>query len=394
MSARPLESLLQAIAGSDALARGCVNVLGFEAIRRSIGERWHARREQVWDHIQKTVEGRLSPADTVVRIGEVEFLVFFAVESGPVAQTVCLRLLQEILVHYLGAFEMADLTIKTVTAVHGSALSCVDLDPSAILQATDPNAPARRASLEDAERKSAANALPPVAKVRDFDLHFQLEDIVSLRHDALAGGRIRRLVMQDGAGAPLTRQELASLDTTSLAAIDMQTVTFATALLQGQSSFAYPSLLLPAALQTFGHSASRARYLQMLRALPPEGRRRLSVELINIDEGTPSGRIADTVSALRGVCRGVAAFTVPTARAMCVLRNHQMMAVMVNTQQLAPAGVSREPAIARFAEAAKGVAPVTGLYGDLLPGELIAAREAGIIYWINPLERIGRQAAA
>jgi FMN phosphatase YigB (HAD superfamily) len=112
------------------------------------------------------------------------------------------------------------------------------------------------------------------------------------------------------------------------------------------------------------------------------------VELVNLDEGTPSGRIAETVTALRGACRGVAAFTDPTARAMAMLKNNQLMAVIVSAQQLAPPGASLEPAITRFAENARGIAPVTALYGDLLTSEFDAARAAGITYWINPLERI------
>ncbi len=389
-----MESLLQAIASGDAIARGCVNVIGFEALRRSIGARWESRREQVWDHIAKTLEGRLSISDTVARIGEVEFLVFVAVESGPVAQTVCLRALQEILIHYLGAFEIADLTVKTVTAIHGSALSCVTLDPKAVLQATDAGAPTRKAPLDEAAAKGVASAMAFMTNIRGYDLHFQVEDIVSLRHDALAGGRIRRLVVPDGAGAPLSRQQLVSLDTASLAAIDMQTLAFAQTLLHGRSSFAYPSLAMPSALQTFGHSTARAAYLQMLRGLTPEDRRRLTVELINLDEGTPSSRIAEAVSNLRGLCRGVSAFTDPTRRAMSVLKNNQLMCIVVSAAQLAPSGASLETPIARFAEASRGIAPITALYGELLPSEIAAAREAGITYAIDPVQRRRTLAAA
>lgn len=394
MGTRPLEALLQAIASGDALARGCVNIIGFEAIRRSIGARWEARREQIWDHIQKTLDSRLTPSDTVERIGEVEFLVFLAVESGPVAQTVCLRALKEILTHYLGTFELADLTIKSVRAVHGSALSCVDLDPAAIMRTTDNTVGTRQGPLEEVERKAAASAQAFIVRVRDFTLNFQLEDVVSLRHDALAAGRIRRIVVPVGGTISLDRKELVSLDTATLAAIDMQTVEFGITVLQGKSSFAYPTLIMPAALQTFGHSTSRARYVQALRTLPPEDRRRLMVELINLDEGTPSSRVGDAVMNLRGFCRGVSAFSDPTRRAMAVLKNNNLMSFGVNAHQLAPFGASLEAPIKAFAEAARGVAPITALRGDLLPSELQAAREAGITYTIRSIERVraGRSA--
>jgi GGDEF domain-containing protein len=175
--------LLQAIASGDGLARGCVNIIGFESIRRSIGQRWDARREQVWDNIQKNLNSRLTPSDTVERIGEVEFLVFLASESGPVAQTVCLRALQEILTHYLGSFDLADLTIKTVTAVHGSALSCLDLDPATVMRTTNTVSAAREGPLEEMERKAAAIAQAFMVEVRGYRLGFHLEDIVSLRHE-------------------------------------------------------------------------------------------------------------------------------------------------------------------------------------------------------------------
>lgn len=386
LSDRPLESLLKAIASGDALARGCVNIINFDAVRRSVGERWPLRREQVWDHVRKTLEGRLSPSDTVERVGDVEFLIFMAVEGGAVAQTICLRALQDILVHYLGAFELADLTVKTVTAVHGSALSCVEVDPAAVMRRAAAEAAAAPSPLDDARPKSAASALAYVAHVRGHLLQFEVEDVTSLRHDALAGGRVRRIVMPDS-GAALSRQAIARLDTATLSAIDMRTLDFATALLDGETGFAYPTLSLPVSLQTLGHSTARAAFIQVLRRLPPEQQRRLTVELVNLDEGTPASRIAEAVGSLRGLCRGVSAQADPTRRAMSALKNNNLMCIVISTAHLARPGVNLEDSIKRFADAARGVAPITTLRGRLLPCEFAAARDAGITYAIHPGDR-------
>jgi GGDEF domain-containing protein len=385
--------LLESPTGRDAIARGGVNVLSFEAVQDSLGARWAARREQVWDYIRQALERRFARTDIIERVSETEFLVLTSAENGAVAQTACLRCLQEILIHFLGACRPSDLVVKNVSGIDGVELTCRQIDPISTFQAADLHSEARQAHAIGAEAKGAAHAAALSSSVRGHDLTFSIENVISVRHAALAGGRVRREVVPHGGDAPLSRLALCALDTATLAMIDLDTVALARDILAGPSAGAFPLLRAPVSLQTLGHSNSRKTYLNLLRSLPPEATRRIIIEIVNLDEGTPASRVREAVSFLHGACRTVVAFTDPTARALAPLRDAGVGGVTVEAEQFGRLGSDRRLAIAAFAESAKAVSVRTAIRGVLSEMELAAARAVDITYLIVP-QREKRLAAA
>lgn len=214
-------------------------------------------------------------------------------------------------------------------------------------------------------------------------VEFAVENIVSLQHNALAGGRLRRAVTPRGATNPLNRQALSDLDTASLARIDMATLSLARELLEGPSSAAFPLLRAPVALQTLGHSSWRAGYIAVLRDMPRDIAMRIAVELINLDEGTPAIRVGEATMLLAGMVRGVVAYTDPTTRALAILRDNRLLGVTVSADQLGRGDADRRPGIMHFALAARRVAPTTAIRGVMTADELVVARQAGVTYLIE-----------
>lgn len=236
-----------------------------------------------------------------------------------------------------------------------------------------------------------ANALRDV--LPDHDMAFTIENVVSVQYAALAEGRLRRRVTPRGEETPLGRMALCELDTPTLARIDVETVALARDLLGGPAADAFPLLRTPVSLQTLGHSTKRNLYLNALRELPPEALRRIVVEIVNIDEGTPLGRISEAVALLTGACRAINGFTDPTSRSLAALRGARIAGATIDIDQLGKPGTDRSAAIVHFAEVAKGAAIRSAIRGVMSELEAAAARACEITYLIRCPAETRRQAA-
>jgi hypothetical protein len=241
----------------------------------------------------------------------------------------------------------------------------------------------REAFLAEVAERGADHAAALHDQVPGYGLDFAVENIISLQHNALAGGRLRRMITPRGGDQPLSRQALSDLDTASLARIDMATLSLARDLLEGPSSAAFPLLRTPVALQTLGHSSWRAAYVALLRQMARETTQRIAVELVNLDEGTPAIRVGEATMLLAGLLRGVLAFTDPTSRALAVLRDNRLLGVTVSAEQLGRGEADRLLGIAQFALAARRVAPTSAICGRITAEEVAAARRAGVTYLIE-----------
>ena len=66
---------LERIQNSALLEAGSVNMVGLDAIRRKLGDRWPAKRMRVWEHVEREFERRLSPADLTIRVDDINYVV-------------------------------------------------------------------------------------------------------------------------------------------------------------------------------------------------------------------------------------------------------------------------------------------------------------------------------
>lgn len=256
-----------------------------------------------------------------------------------------------------------------------------------------PDANANRSQGMYAQLKAAAHANALRDVLPEHDMAFTIESVVSVQYSALAEGRLRRKVTPHGGEAPLNRMALCDFDTATLSRIDIETVALARDLLAGPSADAFPLLRTPVSLQTLGHSTKRNLYLAALRELPPEAARRVVVEIVNVDEGTPISRISEAVAFLAGACRAINGFTDPTARALAALRGARIGAATVDVDQLGKPGADRSTAIVNFAEMAKASGVRTALRGVMTELEAAAARASGVTYLIRCPVEARRQAA-
>ena len=99
---------------------GGVVVIGLDAVRDRLGARWPAKRELVWEWIERRFERRIHPTDTHARLSDVELLL--ATNDGPrAALGRGLDLLQALLDFFVGEHGPEDLKIaQAVSAGRGA----------------------------------------------------------------------------------------------------------------------------------------------------------------------------------------------------------------------------------------------------------------------------------
>ena len=127
--------VLERIAGTDLLERGSVTVISVEAIRNRAEARWPRRRDDVWRYVQRKCDEHLSFQDLRHQIGETDLLIAMTTEEGVAAQAISLKILEEVLVFFLGAATPTDLKVHAVTGVEGESLTTAPVDLSRVAAA-------------------------------------------------------------------------------------------------------------------------------------------------------------------------------------------------------------------------------------------------------------------
>ena len=115
------QGALARLANSGMIDRGCVVVLGLDAIRARLGDRWPYKRAQVWETIENHLSRRLRPEDFHVQIGETELLLATP-DSRETNLARALNIQKELLTFFLGRQIPADLKISQVVSIDGDRM--------------------------------------------------------------------------------------------------------------------------------------------------------------------------------------------------------------------------------------------------------------------------------
>ena len=102
ISAAGAQDVLDRLQNTALLESGAVNVIGLDAIRRKLGDRWPHKRSQIWEHVERELERNLGPADIFLRTDDISYMIAQPGSAGFAAQSICLSILQDILKFFLG----------------------------------------------------------------------------------------------------------------------------------------------------------------------------------------------------------------------------------------------------------------------------------------------------
>jgi hypothetical protein len=316
ITAADAASVLERLAGSDRVERGAVFVISVEAIRDRSGDRWPKRRDDVWGYLARKLNEYLSYQDVHQRISETDVLVAMTTEDGIAAQAVGMKVLEDVLEFFLGAAEPADIRIRTVSKIEGDELTVADVDPAEIAVARDTQGSAPYRRQVSAERERERNPISFVASNgQRLQVDFALEHIVSLSHKVTAVLRVEPTVTFVATGEAIPARRFGRLSDEDIQAIDRATLNFG-ALFLPQDARSQPPLIIPASFRTMGGRKGRQHLVTIDGVTPERVREGLMLEFVDIDRGTPTGRMVEVVSLVGRVTRGVLARLQPSRDAL------------------------------------------------------------------------------
>jgi hypothetical protein len=351
-------ALLQRLSLTEVIDAGGVNVISLDAIRERAGERWPRKQADVWAHIERCMAKILAPQDVVHRLTDCDYLVAIVSDSPVAAQALCMNILEETLVFFLGACVPSQLLLHTVRGFSDGVLDCHTVDARYLRQRSEGVDPAK-------PQQRAAQAITPIMTFqsttgRDLVVSHGPLFLTSLRQGVHAGVRSEPAVVDKAANIVLPRAEVARLADADLARIDQATLERCIAVSRVVQSDR-PGMIVPLSFQTLSSSRSRAA----LFALAPADfvRQRFLIEIINIDAGTPNGRLRELVGLLRAHTTGVLARVPPSRGALDVLRDIRLAGVALDLSDSTTNVAAVMVAMTAFYNRAVGLAPSLQVLG-------------------------------
>ncbi len=371
--------LLERLALTDLLEAGALNVISLSAVRDRLGERWERKKADVWAYVERCMARYLAPQDVYRRLDDTDFLVAILSDSGVAAQSLSLHILEDALVHLLGGCTPADMILRKVTGVRDGAIETFEVDVRSVTRAPGGYvaAAAGRADAPPPRPQSMPVVHLVSSSGRELRISHVPEQIVSLRHNQVAGVRPEPSVVDSATGERIRRSAFGLLADSDLAKMDQTTMDVGLiAAAQVQSD--RPGIVLPLSFQTLNSARARANLLGVIA--PDEFRRRFLIEITNIDPGTPNGRLVEVVSLLQAHTTGVLARVPPHKAALAPLIGGRLMGVVLDLTDSDPAETALTSLMSAFTARAMGLAPSLHVLG--LPSRSLfeAAHKAGMTH--------------
>lgn len=280
------------------LDEGRINVIALDAIAERLGSRWDGKRQQIYDHVDRTLGRHLGDAGVFVRVSDVDYLIVQPDMSKFSAQASCFRYLRELLTYFLGDHREDELNVLQVTKLSGAG---VDAAPA------DARVAEAHAAREQAEAAEAARALDPSALFvagdgRAIRASAVLEPVLELKAHRRIGYRMARRVLDQRTDAPLSMADLSRLSRTDIERIDLAVISRGLERLHNEDPDSRePSLVLPVSYVTLSSQRGRTAVAGLFKQAQASVRRGLICEVCDI-EGVPEGALLGAVSLMRPFC--------------------------------------------------------------------------------------------
>jgi len=374
--------MLERLQNTALLESGAVNVIGLDAIRRKLGDRWPAKRSQIWDHVERELDRHLGPADLFFRTDEASYLIAQPGASGFAAQAVCMTMLQEVLKFFLGESRFADIEVRNVTAIQGNQITSTPVDltrlrrgggagtgaGAAASSAAPADAPGARVGASTsgplADQAPAAPAWkPPLAgrstvidleppKREPFDLKLTVDGVWNLRRGLITSFLVER------------RGVALRTDAADLAEIDVATFAYASVILEEHERQGGPlSLHVPISFTSLATQRTRDRLLSLTQSVREAMRKTVILEICGLDAGVPPSRLIEVVGLIRSLCVGVVGRVKPSKAALAAAQGCGLRGLAIEADLLATDKPEVEARLKAFVALARPISPNLLIHG-------------------------------
>lgn len=216
-------------------------------------------------------------------------------------------------------------------------------------------------NLEPAASAPPEGGLPPgtfmTAERQVLAILFSVEELTSLRHKAPAALIVRPVVQHVRTRRIVPARAFVRLSDDDMETVDRATTVFASEFEPPIGQAKLP-LILPQSFRTVAGRRGRAALTNITKGDSQALRKRLIVELTDLDRGTPSGRLAEVVGLLNAMCKGVFARLQPGRDAAGPIRDVRLQGVTLDGTDLPGSDSDAVAALLDFADQARGLAPL------------------------------------
>lgn len=217
------------------------------------------------------------------------------------------------------------------------------------------------------------------AEKQALGIDFLVEDLVHLRHQAVAARRLEPVITHLKSGVVIPARAFSRLSDDDVETIDKATTEFAATLVGPDGASALP-VILPISFRTASGRRGRGYLANATEGSATALKKRVIVELIDIDRGTPTGRLTEVAGLLNAVCRSVFARLQPSRDVVFPVRDARLQGVTLDGSDLATSDGEAAGQLLEFAEQARGLSPLLVAQGLPDEGYLAVAEVAGFTH--------------
>jgi hypothetical protein len=312
------------------IAAGKVSVISLEAVQHSFGDRWQARKEEVFAFAEEVLARGLGTRGVHLRISDTDFFLIHPKLGRLQGQAACLGYLRQILSHFVGgAATNAVDDVLLVTRIGKGKVETEAVDAAkveAIAQRGDPDIEphgrTRLAAYHDENGELASRLVDRwtpfvAADGRTLRISATLEPVYELKGFTRIGFRMIRRVIAVETEEELTPQQVGALSTADLLRADLATITRGIDRLNAEGGGERQlSLIVPVSFSSLSTPRGRAELIEPVREASGLVRLGVICEILDV-EGIPQSALVDVTSLVRPLSLLVVArLSNPTAGAM------------------------------------------------------------------------------
>jgi hypothetical protein len=299
-SSEDLGSMLERFQTSGMLEEGRINLIGLDAIAARLGDRWEGQREQIYQHVDRTLGKHLESGGFFQRVSSTDYLVVQPELGKFGGQASCMLYLRELLGYFLGGDVPEALDVLEVTSLNGGRIFATEIDCAYALDAarTEPRmaAPEAAAPLPDVQNPFVA------ADGRTLRVSCTLEPIFELKTFSQIGFRITRRVLSMPGEIELDAQDLRNLTTADVERIDLATIARGVSRLRSEQGNAkQPTLFLPVSYSTLASQRGRGPLIARFKEATTGVEKGVVCEICDI-EGVPGSALAAVAVLIKPFC--------------------------------------------------------------------------------------------
>lgn len=379
------EAALERLQGSPLVAEGRAVMVGLDAIKLRLAERWPSKRQQVWDHLERSFVRQIGNAGMVVRVSETDYLVAQPGAARFAAQASCLTVLREVLTFFLGEAGPGDIALREVTAVTPQGVQCQPLEAQAIMLAAAAQRTAPAPAIDTPEiapDDASPDRWSPFSTGdgRTLRVSCRIDPVFELSAVRLVGHRLEPRVIDLKNNHALDAAGIRALSPGDRERVDLATIARGVNRLRASDKNSRrPLLMLPAAFTTFGSTRGRTALTQALREARVDEETRIVVEIRELD-GAPLARLSEAVGLMRPFCYAVVGRVTSDRRAIDAAIKGGVSGLSLELNKREDSEQELLFRLHSFANRAKSHVRVCMAFGLTTPRHLALARLAGLTH--------------